>query len=119
MSWCSQVAGGVRLAVLVQPNAKKTEVIGVQDDAGTDGAGKDGAVKTGTINQVLKIRLHAPALEGRANEALIRFLADSLKLPKSAITLTHGQTSRRKLLEVRASGLTLAQLGKALWPSAE
>jgi uncharacterized protein (TIGR00251 family) len=89
----------VRLAVQVQPNAKKTEVVGLIGDA-------------------LKIRLHAPALEGKANEALIRFLADSLKLPKSAITLTHGQSNRRKLLELRASGLTLAQVQEALWPEA-
>ena len=80
-TWCSPLPGGVRLAVQVMPNAKKTEVIGILDEA-------------------IKIRLQAPALEGRANEALIRFLADQLQLPKSAITLTHGQTNKRKLLEV-------------------
>ncbi len=99
MNWCCAVAGGVRLAVQVQPNAKKTEVVGVFDDA-------------------LKIRLHAPALEGRANLALIGFLAERLRLPKSAICLTHGQTSRRKLLELRATGLTVAQVSLALWPDA-
>ncbi len=93
--WCSAIPGGVRVAVQVMPNAKKTEVVGVQDEA-------------------LKIRLQAPALEGRANEALIRYLARQLDVPKSAITLTHGQTNKRKLLEVKAPGLTPEQVQQVL-----
>ena len=85
--WCSAVPGGVRLAVQITANAKKTEVIGVLDDA-------------------LKVKLQAQPIEGKANEALIRFLADRLSVPKSAITLTHGQTNKRKLLEVEAAKLT-------------
>ena len=96
--WCSACAGGVRLAVQVMPNAKKSEVVGILDDA-------------------IKIRLQAPALEGRANEALIRFLADALAVPKSAITLTHGQTNKRKLLEVKAPGLTPEQVRLRLLPA--
>lgn len=82
--WCSASAHGIRLAVHIIPNAKKTEVTGIQDDA-------------------LKIRLQAPALEGKANEALIRFLADALGVPKSAVHITHGHTARRKLVEVEAA----------------
>lgn len=93
--WCSAIPGGVRIAVQGMPNAKKSEVVGVLDDA-------------------IKIRLQAPALEGRANEALIRFLADRLGVSKSAITLTHGQTNKRKLLEVKAAGLTPEQVQQAL-----
>jgi uncharacterized protein (TIGR00251 family) len=96
-NWCSALDGGVRIAVQVMPNAKKTEVVGIIDDA-------------------IKIRLQAPALEGRANEALIRFLADVLNVSKSAVTLTHGQTNKRKLLEVKAAGLTLETVQQRLNP---
>ena len=85
--WCSAIPGGVRLAVQITANAKKTEVIGVLDD-------------------VLKVKLQAQPIEGKANEALIRFLADRLSVPRSAITLTHGQTNKRKLLEIAAAKLT-------------
>lgn len=85
--WCSAIPGGVRLAVQITANAKKTEVIGVLDD-------------------VLKLKLQAQPIEGKANEALIRFLSDRLSLPRSAITLTHGQTNKRKLLEIAAARLT-------------
>ena len=93
--WCSAIPGGVRIAVQVMPNAKKTEVVGVQDES-------------------VKIRLQAPALEGRANEALIRYLAQRLGVPKSAITLTHGQTNKRKLLEVAVPGLSPEQVQQVL-----
>ncbi len=48
----------------------------------------------------LKIRLAAPPVEGKANEALIKFVAETLRLPKSAVNLKSGQTSRCKVLEV-------------------
>jgi uncharacterized protein (TIGR00251 family) len=82
-AWCSAIAGGVRIAVHIMPNAKKTEVAGLHDDA-------------------LKLRLHAPPIEGRANEALVRYVADCLDLPKTAVELVHGHTSRKKVLEVHA-----------------
>lgn len=93
--WCSLTPQGIRLAVQVAPNAKKSEVMAVLDDA-------------------LKIRLQAPPLDGRANEELIRFLAASLGVPKSAIVLTHGQTNKRKLLEIQAPGLSLESLSQTL-----
>ncbi len=85
--WCSPLPTGIRLAVQITPNAKKTEIIGILED-------------------VLKIRLQAPALEGKANEALIRFLADTLGVPKSAILITHGHTNKRKLLEISTHIMT-------------
>jgi uncharacterized protein (TIGR00251 family) len=48
----------------------------------------------------LKIRLAAPPVDGKANAALLKFVAETLRLPKSAVTLKSGQTSRRKVLEV-------------------
>ncbi|MES2901741.1 MAG: DUF167 domain-containing protein [Pseudomonadota bacterium] len=86
---------GVRLAVLITPNAKKTEVVGVLDDA-------------------LKLRLQAQPIEGRANEALIKYLAGVLSVPRSALTITHGHTSRKKLVEVASGSLTPEQVERAL-----
>jgi uncharacterized protein YggU (UPF0235/DUF167 family) len=46
--------------------------------------------------------LAAPPVDGKANAALIEFVADRLGLPKSAVRLVNGQTSRRKILELDA-----------------
>jgi len=73
--------GSVSFAVRVQPRASKNEVSGVLDGA-------------------LKIRLQAPAVENRANEALCAFLAELLKRPKSAVRLLSGERSRSKRVEV-------------------
>ena len=90
-AWCSPLPGGVRLAVQIQPNAKKTEVVGVLDDA-------------------LKIKLAAQPIEGKANEALVKWLAGALGVSRSAVTLTHGQTNKKKLLEV--AGVTVEEVGR-------
>ncbi|MTW10300.1 hypothetical protein GM658_06750 [Pseudoduganella eburnea] len=93
-SWCSALpGGGVRVAVQIQPNAKKTEVVGVLDDA-------------------LKIKLAAQPIEGKANEALVKWLASSLGVSRSSVTLTHGQTNKKKLLEV--AGVTLEDVVRLL-----
>jgi uncharacterized protein (TIGR00251 family) len=88
--------GRITLTLHIQPGAKKTEFAGLYGDA-------------------LKIRLAAPPVDGKANEALIRFVAKSLHLPKAAVTLKSGQTSRRKVLEVCTTELntkiTLSHLG--------
>ena len=73
--------GRITLTLHIQPGAKKTEFAGRHGDA-------------------LKIRLAAPPVDGKANEALIKFVADTLKLPKSAVALKSGQSSRHKVLEV-------------------
>jgi uncharacterized protein len=73
--------GSVSFAVRVQPRASKNEVAGVMDG-------------------VLKIRLQAPAVEDRANQALCAFLAELLKRPKSAVRLLSGERSRSKRLEI-------------------
>src|SRR4051794_18862114 len=94
-SWCSALPHGVRLAVQITPNAKKTEVIGVLDDA-------------------LKLKLQAQPIEGKANEALVRYLAGVLKVPRSAVTITHGQANKKKLLEITSAGLTPDAVEKLL-----
>ena len=73
--------GSVSFAVRVQPRASKNEVSGVMDGA-------------------LKIRLQAPAVENRANQALCEFLAELLKRPKSAVRLLSGERSCTKRVEV-------------------
>jgi len=81
--------GAVILAVRLQPRASKDEIAGV-------------------IGGALKIRLRAPALEDRANEALCEFLAELLKTPKAAVRILSGHHSRSKRVEVR--GVTRQQV---------
>jgi uncharacterized protein len=78
-------ADGTLLPVRVTPRASRAGVDGVADGA-------------------LRVRLTAPPVEGAANAALIGFLAERLGLPKSAVTLVAGATSRRKTLHI--AGLT-------------
>ena len=73
------------LRVHLIPNAKIDSVVGEHGGA-------------------VKITVCAPALEGKANAALIRFLAEQLKLPRHAIVLERGRRSRDKL--IRIDGLT-------------
>jgi uncharacterized protein (TIGR00251 family) len=96
-AWCSALPGGVRIAVQISPNAKKTGVVGVLDDA-------------------LKLNLQAQPIEGKANEALVNYLAKVLSVPRSAVTITHGHTSKRKLVEVVPATLTPEDVVRLLAP---
>lgn len=87
MSWLRADAAGATLTLHIQPGAKKTEVVGVHGEA-------------------LKIRLHAPPVDGKANVHLLDFLAMRLALPKAAVTLLGGETSRAK--RVRVAGVDAA-----------
>jgi hypothetical protein len=93
MSWLRAEARGVTLTLHIQPGAKKTEVAGEHGEA-------------------LKIRLHAPPVEGQANALLIAFLAQRLGVPKAAVTLISGATSRAK--RVRVAGVDAGQVRQAL-----
>jgi len=79
----------VIFSVRVQPRASKDEIAGEMGGA-------------------LKVRLRAPAVEGRANEALVEFLAQLLKTPRSAVRILGGERSRTKRLEIR--GVTQQQI---------
>lgn len=74
--------GCITLTLHIQPGAKKTEFAGLHGDA-------------------LKIRLAAPPVDGKANEALLKFVAETLGMAKTAVSLKSGHTSRRKVLEVK------------------
>jgi uncharacterized protein (TIGR00251 family) len=81
--------GTVIFSVRVQPRASKDEIAGEMGGA-------------------LKVRLRAPAVEDRANEALVEFLAQLLKTPRSAVRILGGERSRTKRLEIR--GVTQQQI---------
>jgi uncharacterized protein (TIGR00251 family) len=72
----------------VQPRASKNEFAGLHDGC-------------------LKLRITAPPVEGAANEALVRLVADALGLPRRNVSVVAGSTGRRKILEI--DGATEAQ----------
>jgi uncharacterized protein len=90
-------AEGVTLAVRAQPGAKRTAVIGIYGE--------------GAVAQ-LKIAVHAPPVEGRANEALIAYLAEIFSAAKSAVELSSGELSRSKVFLIR--GISLARANAVL-----
>jgi uncharacterized protein (TIGR00251 family) len=75
------VPGGVRLRLRIQPRASRTEVAGTHGDA-------------------IRVRLTAPPVDGAANEALVRFLAERLGVSRAAVRVVSGETSRSKVVEV-------------------
>lgn len=79
-----ECAGGLSFLVRVQPRASRNEIDGEWQGA-------------------LRVRLHVPPVEGRANEALRRFLADCLNVPLGAVKIASGQRSRLKRVEVQGA----------------
>lgn len=96
--WCSATPEGVQLHVQVSPNAKKSEIVGVLDEA-------------------LKIRLQAQPIDGKANDALVRYIAKVLDVPLRAVTIVRGHTSKRKLLEVALLQVTAEEVKRKLLSS--
>jgi uncharacterized protein (TIGR00251 family) len=90
--------GALLLALHIQPGAKKSGVAGRHGDA-------------------LKIRLAAPPVDGKANAALLDFLSRWLHIPKSALCLKSGQTSRRKV--VRVEGVDAEELARRIAESVQ
>lgn len=79
--WLRQSGDDALLALHIQPGAKRTEVAGVHGEA-------------------LKIRLAAPPVDGKANDCLIAFLAETLGVPKARVELVAGASSRTKRVRV-------------------
>ena len=69
----------------------------------------------GEYGGAVKIKLRAPAAEGKANAALIRFLAERMKLPRHVVVLQRGQKSRDKL--IRVDGLSQKDVRRRLFES--
>ena len=72
---------GISLAVKVQPRAQKNAV-------------------TGVVGEALKLGLTAPPVEGRANEAVVEFVAKLFRIPRSSVTIASGLSSRNKVIRL-------------------
>ncbi|KYG67674.1 DUF167 family protein [Bdellovibrio bacteriovorus] len=75
------IKGGVRLHLFIQPKSSKNEVVGPH-------------------NGELKIKITAPPVDGKANEALIEFLSDYFDIPKRQVVLVKGDTGRHKTVDL-------------------
>ena len=86
--------GAVRFRVKVQARARREGIAGIHGG-------------------VLRLRVTAPALEGRANQAVVALLAEQLRVPKSSIKITAGERSPQKAIEVAGldAATVLARLG--------
>ncbi len=83
-AWFRRSGDVLTLTLHVQPGAKRTEVAGLHGEA-------------------LKIRLAAPPVEGRANEALLKFIADFFGVPLRDVELKQGGQSRHKVVAIAGS----------------
>lgn len=94
----STTAGGCRLAVAVVPGARRTGADGLHDGC-------------------LRVRLSAPPVDGKANDALVAWLAAELHLPRRAVRLERGASARRKLLALDAPAQTVITWVQGLLPA--
>jgi uncharacterized protein len=92
-TFLKSVGAGVRLRIHVQPNASKNQIVGLHGEA-------------------LKIKVAAPPEDGRANAELCEFLAETLAIAKSRVTVVSGLSSRAKQLEI--ANISLDHVEKAL-----
>ena len=95
MTWIKESGNGVVLAIHAAPGAARNAVQGLH-------------------GETLKLRLQAPPVDGKANAALLAFLADAFGIPKGRITLLTGQTHRRK--RVAIEGVTADDAERILLP---
>ncbi len=82
--WYRRSGDVLTLTLHVQPGAKRTDVAGLHGEA-------------------LKIRLAAPPIEGRANEALLKFIAEAFGVPLRQVELKQGGQSRHKVVAISGS----------------
>ncbi|HEY5995184.1 MAG TPA: DUF167 domain-containing protein [Gallionellaceae bacterium] len=91
--WYRNEGAAVVLTLHVQPGAKRSEIAGLHGDA-------------------LKIRLAAPPIEGRANEALMRFISELFNVPLRNVELLRGAQSRHKMVKISGSAVSPESLLK-------
>jgi len=89
----TEIPGGVRVQLLIQPRGSKNEVVGIHEGR-------------------VKVKLTAPPVEGAANKALVAYISAVIGVPKRQICLTKGEVSRRKTVEI--SGVTIEEVETAL-----
>ncbi len=87
----------MKLALKVTPGAKKNEILGWEENYPQ-------------VGRVLKVKIAAPPVEGKANKEITRYLAKCLGLPASAVEILHGSSGRIKLVEL-PEGTSLTPLG--------
>jgi uncharacterized protein (TIGR00251 family) len=97
-AYIEPTSSGVMLRVFVAPRSANTKVLGLFDG-------------------MVKVALTAPPVDGAANKALLAFLAKTLGVPKSSVTIVAGETSRRKAVEV--VGISRNNARKKLFPERE
>ncbi|MDH2918924.1 MAG: DUF167 domain-containing protein [Sideroxydans sp.] len=87
VTWYRSHADGITLTLHVQPGAKRSEIVGLHGDA-------------------LKLKLAAPPVEGKANEALRRFIAEQFQVGLRDVTLKQGTQSRYKVVLISNSKIS-------------
>lgn len=95
--WLTPTEGGWLIAIWAQPGARRTEAVSV-------------------VEGRLKLRVAAQPVEGKANEAILRWLAQRLEVPVRAVQLTSGETHRHKRVRV-ACALPAAVVADRLGPA--
>lgn len=90
-TWYCRNGNVITLTLHVQPGARCSEVAGLHGEA-------------------LKIRLAAPPVEGRANKALLKFIAALFEVPMRQVELRHGDQSRHKIVAITGSGIEPEQI---------
>lgn len=93
--WLSGTPGAWRIRIAAQPGAARSDVVGIHDDC-------------------LKLRIAAPPVDGRANDEVVRFIAERLGVPRKLVRLAAGAAARRKLVETDAE-LDAAQMAARLY----
>lgn len=94
-AWIKDRDEKIQISIKVQPGASRDAVAGIREDS-------------------LLIRLCSPPVDGRANDSLIRFIADKLGVSKSSVSLIKGMKNRKKVIEV--AGVSIADAENALSP---
>jgi len=89
-------ADQIRIKVKVVPRAKKNHISGIMEDGS------------------LKVRVAAPPVDGKANRALIKLLADTLKIPKTDVAIISGLQSRNKTISIE--GMSLEEYQQIIEP---
>ncbi|MGI9644471.1 MAG: DUF167 domain-containing protein [Ilumatobacteraceae bacterium] len=80
-TWWRATADGIRITVTVTPGARRSQVIG-------------------SIGSALRVKVAARAIDGKANDELVRFLAEVFGVRRSAVTLLHGRRGRSKVVAI-------------------
>jgi hypothetical protein len=79
-----KIHNGIKFQIKLIPNSSRCEILGISEG-------------------ILKIKIDAPPIEGRANEKIIKFLSEILRIPKSKISIISGEKSKTKLIFVEGN----------------